>query len=174
MCVSSLQRRVSARRLGETAVDAHRGFMMQSASQFSAQQQHSDFTVVTPRFKTQEPLVRASDVTINRVLLQSTDRVKSATSASDLSRKYSEHNGDYKAERSSESYHLRVIDPKVDTNAFIPASANSYIPRHRQLTDDFRELLEKKLVVTTRIVRLQLVNMANARCSIWMPWNNAK
>ena len=71
---------------------------------------------------------------------QNSDRIKSATSAGDLSRKYAEHNGDYQAERSSESYSMKIIDPKVDSNAFIPAHVTTaHIPRHRQMAEDFRE-----------------------------------
>jgi hypothetical protein len=54
-----------------------------------------------------------------------------------LSRKYAESNGDYKAERQQESFRIQIIDPKVDSNAYIPAHGQSQFPRHRSLIDDF-------------------------------------
>ncbi|KAI6188044.1 Protein PAT-12, isoform e, protein [Aphelenchoides besseyi] len=85
--------------------------MQQSSSQYSAQQQASEF--------------------------KSTDRSVGGGSLADLTRRHAKTNGDYKAERTQESFRMQIIDPKVDTNAYIPAHAQTQFPRHKSLMDDF-------------------------------------
>ncbi|KAI6214992.1 Protein PAT-12, isoform e, protein [Aphelenchoides besseyi] len=97
--------------------------MQQSSSQYSAQQQASEFKVVTPLYKTHDN--------------PSIDRSVGGGSLADLTRRHAETNGDYKAERKQESFRMQIIDPKVDTNAYIPAHAQTQFPRHKSLMDDF-------------------------------------
>ncbi|KAI6241019.1 Protein PAT-12, isoform e, protein [Aphelenchoides fujianensis] len=97
--------------------------MHRSASQYSAAQEASNFQVVTPLYKTSENV--------------STQRSVGGGSLADLSRKHAETNGDYKAERTQKSFRMQIIDPKVDTNAYIPAHAQTQFPRHKPLMDDF-------------------------------------
>lgn len=72
-----------------------------------------------------------------RLLLQNIELSSGGGSVTDLSRRYAEANGDYKASNQQESFRMQIIDPKVDSNAYIPAHGQSQFPRHKSLIDDF-------------------------------------
>jgi|UniRef100_A0AC35FUZ0 hypothetical protein len=46
-------------------------------------------------------------------------------------------NGDYKAERSSEQFHMKIIDPRVNSNAHIPSQTGSLPHYGRKIVNDF-------------------------------------
>jgi hypothetical protein len=69
--------------------------------------------------------------------LQHVELTTGGGSVTDLTRKYADTNGDYKSSSQQESFRMQIIDPKVDSNAYIPAHGQSQFPRHRSLIDDF-------------------------------------
>lgn len=109
--------------------------MHKSSSQYSAQQQTSDVQVITPLYKTNEkPVIPYSLYFLTTVVLQNVGIV--GGSLNDLSSKYAETNGDYKAASQQESFRMKIIDPKVHSNAFIPAHSQLQFSRHKSLIDD--------------------------------------
>jgi hypothetical protein len=46
-------------------------------------------------------------------------------------------NGDYRAERSSEQFHMKIIDPRVNSNAHIPAQTGSLPNYGKKIVNDF-------------------------------------
>jgi hypothetical protein len=46
-------------------------------------------------------------------------------------------NGDYRAERSSEQFHMKIIDPRVNSNAHIPAQTGSLPNYGKKIVSDF-------------------------------------
>uniref|UniRef100_A0A1I7SQR0 ZM domain-containing protein n=1 Tax=Bursaphelenchus xylophilus TaxID=6326 RepID=A0A1I7SQR0_BURXY len=48
-----------------------------------------------------------------------------------------ESNGEYRSEHSQEQFKMHVIDPKVNSNAYIPAHTTSSVVKTRTITEDF-------------------------------------
>lgn len=69
--------------------------------------------------------------------------MKTGASVAELNAKFAESNGDYKAERSQEHFRMQIIDPKVNSNAHLPAHAPREYAR-KKLIEDFPSLHGKR------------------------------
>uniref|UniRef100_A0A915DU26 Uncharacterized protein n=1 Tax=Ditylenchus dipsaci TaxID=166011 RepID=A0A915DU26_9BILA len=98
------------------------------SSTYRAQTEASNIRIVTPNYKTGEK--PSSDF-------------KTGVDVADLNAKFSETNGDYKAERSQEHFRMQIIDPKVNSNAHLPAHAPREYAR-KKLMEDFPSLHGKR------------------------------
>uniref|UniRef100_A0A7E4VTH3 HP domain-containing protein n=1 Tax=Panagrellus redivivus TaxID=6233 RepID=A0A7E4VTH3_PANRE len=92
------------------------------SSQLQAESQTSSVRIVTPIYKLQEKQP-GSEVHMG--------------GNHEHSQRLSAVNGDYKAERSQEEFRMKIIDPKVNSNAHIPSQTGSLPNYGRRLIDDF-------------------------------------
>ena len=91
------------------------------SSQFASETQASSVQLVTPLYK----LSGKPNTELH---------MGGGHSASD---RLSGVNGDYKAERSSEQFHMKIIDPRVNSNAHIPSQTGSLPHYGRKIVNDF-------------------------------------
>lgn len=88
--------------------------------------------------------------------------VKIGSSITELNAKFAQTNGDYKAERSQEHFRMQIIDPKINSNAHLPA----HIPREyarKKLIEDFPSLHGKR-----SFLKLEAMQQRNIRVLIYL------
>ncbi|CAD5217675.1 unnamed protein product [Bursaphelenchus okinawaensis] len=82
----------------------------------------AQFKVVTPKYKTSDKI--SSEVNLGGANISTGHTL-------------SESNGEYRSEHAQEQFRMHIIDPKVNSNAYIPAHTASAVVKTRTVTEDF-------------------------------------